>query len=124
MSGPERLVLVGVGGAEGLALTIALGSAAPACGGVLVCGRTLPQFSSLVAPHYTRPVRVRLVLATDDPYPVAAVMSDFLRDVRAHGLDAKGIVISDSLDRAPHSPAMVRMGASYLAELVAFGLAT
>jgi hypothetical protein len=91
---------------------------------VLICGRTLPQFSSLATTHYAQPAKLRLVLATDDPLPVAAAMSDFLQEVRARGLDAKGIVISDSPEQAPHSPAMVRMGASYLAELVAFGLAT
>ena len=123
------LGLAGVGGGEETALQLVFGQTALKCAGVVVCGDDLPplQFSE------QRPVvaraKLRLVWTADDPLLCAQALGDLLRLLRASGLDAQGTVLPRQ-DCPPREPGgrpvpplpLMRLGGSYLAELVAVAL--
>jgi hypothetical protein len=123
-----RLVMAGVYGAEGTALQLAFGEGALGCAGVLACGGALPLLEPLGAPARSR-TRLRLVWEADNPLSYAAALGGLLHRFRAAGLDAQGAVLGREggppagsyTGRGP-SPALVRLGGAYLAELVAVAL--
>lgn len=126
---PSRLVLAGVGGAQGTALRLAFGKAALGCAGVLACGDPFLPLAALAGqPSPERP-KLRLVWTADDPLSRAAALGSLLRCLRAAGLDAQGAVLPRPdrpfLDAGAGAfPPLVRRGGAYLAELVAVALST
>ncbi len=125
---PSRLVLAGVGGAQGTALRLAFEQAALGCAGVLACGGVLPLAALAGRPSPGRP-KLRLVWTADDPLFGAAALGGLLRCLRAAGLDAQGAVLPGAASPAVEAgdgPApglpLVRLAGAYLAELVAVAL--
>jgi len=126
----SRLVLVGVCGAEGAALRLASGRAAPTCAGVLVCGGAPSLPLPPEAERVGRGARLRVTWEARDPLSSAAAPGDALRRLRAAGVDAQGAVLEGEVGARGGvtgadpalSPALVRLGAAYLAELVAVAL--
>jgi hypothetical protein len=124
-----RLVLAGVYGAEGMSLQLAFGEGALGCAGVLACGDALSPLEPLAGAPARCGTRLRLVGETGNPLSCAAALGGLLRRFRAAGLDAQGAVLGreggppegDCTGRGP-SPALVRLGGAYLAELVAVAL--
>lgn len=126
-----RMVLAGFGGAAGMTLQLAVGQGASgrgplACAGVLACGDVLPPLALLARRSVTQ-ARLRLIWAADDPLFCAAALGDLLRCCRAAGVDAQGAVLArhggaSGGDHDGPAPALVRLGAAYLAELVATAL--
>jgi hypothetical protein len=127
--GRQRLVLVGICGAEGIALQLAYSRSVPICGGILACGAILPPLTPLAASNGNHDVRLRLVWDVRDPLTAAAALGALLQWFRADGVDAQGTVLEqEGASSACHpdndvmSPAVTRMGGAYLAELVAIAL--
>ncbi len=124
-----RLVLAGIGGAGETALQLALGRDAMACSGVLACGDILPPLELLAGRAGGFGTRLRLVWTEDEPLFCAAALGDLLRCFRAAGVDAQGAVLArqdgrsrEARSSSDPSPALVRLGRAYLAELVAVAL--
>lgn len=118
----ERLVLAGVCGAEAAALQIAFARNAPTWAGVLICGSPLLPLKPLADVPVQRGTRLRLVWDVADPLVQAAALAELLRWFRAAGLDAQGSVLGRQEGSPSPSPALVRRGGAYLAELVAVAL--
>jgi hypothetical protein len=124
------LVLAGVCGAEATALQLGFDPTLPQCAGILVGGRVLPPLGPLAVEMVDRSVRLRLLWEVGDPMAWAAALGELLSWFRAAGLDAQGTVLeqadSEPMDErraaCDFSPALVRMGRIYLAELVAVAL--
>lgn len=126
-----RMVLAGIGGAAGMTLQLAVGQGATgrgplACAGVLACGDVLPPLA-LLARRSAVQTQLRLVWTGDDPLFCAAALGDLLRCCRDTGVDAQGAVLArhggaSGGDHGGPAPALVRLGAAYLAELVAMAL--
>lgn len=124
---PSRLVLAGVGGAQGTALQLAFGKAASGCAGVLACGDPFLPLAALAGQPLPGWPKLRLVWTADDPLSRAAALGSLLRCLRAAGLDAQGAVLprpDRSFLDAGALPPLVRRGGAYLAELVAVALNT
>jgi hypothetical protein len=131
--GAANLVLAGVCGAGEIALQLAFGSNALACAGILACGDMLLPLAPLARNPAASGTRLRLIWEADDPLLCAAALGGLLRCFRTTGLDAQGSVlgpetrassdVQDSVDAGcDPSPALVRLGRAYLAELVAVAL--
>lgn len=119
---PERLVLVGAYGTEMTALQLALGPDAPAWAGALVCGTNLPQLAPCAPASPHRTTRLRLIWEATDPLLCADALGETLRRLRGAGLDAQGSVLGwNERDERP-TPALLRLGGAYLAELIATAL--
>ncbi len=126
---PSRLVLAGVGGAQGTALRLAFEQAALGCAGVLACGGIVLPLAALGRHSSPGKPKLRLVWTADDPLSSAAALGGLLRCLRAAGLDAQGAVLPGALSPAveagggpaPSLP-LVRLAGAYLAELVAVAL--
>jgi hypothetical protein len=138
------LILAGICGAEAAALQLAFDRSLPQCTGVLIGGRVLPPLGPLATRMADRAVRLRLLWQVDDPTAWAAPMGELLSWFRAAGLDAQGAVLEPSFQQpegltgmragsespimeecavgSSPSPALVRMGRIYLAELVALAM--
>ncbi len=119
----ESLVLAGVCGAEGTALQIAFARDAPSWAGVLTCGSVLVPLKPLADAPARRTTRLRLVWEVADPLCHAPALAELLRWFRAASLDAQGSVLERPEGTDGLSPALVRLGGAYLAELVAVALA-
>jgi hypothetical protein len=130
----RKVVLVGTRGTEALALALAYGSPRPLCGGLLICGSTLPMSTAPEVGSRHKTIKCRLVCNLGE-----AVSDDFLeqllRRLRAAGVDAQGAILESMLDLSPaslqnpltlsdYSASVIRMGGGYLAELVATALAS
>jgi hypothetical protein len=126
---PERVALVGVCGAEDVALQLALRRDALAWAGLLLCGSALPPLTPLADISLHRGTRLRLIWQASDPLLHAVALGELLRWIRVAGLDAQGCVLEQGtsvpdgagVGCAP-SPALVRLGGAYLAELIATAL--
>jgi hypothetical protein len=124
------LVLAGICGAEAAALRLGFDRTLPQCIGILVGGRILPPLGPLAAGMADRSVRLRLLWEVSDSMAWAAALGELLSWFRAAGLDAQGTVLERAAsvpmdERAAacsFSPALVRMGRVYLAELVAVAM--
>ena len=128
-----HLVLAGVCGAGEIALQLAFGPNALACAGILACGNMVLPLAPLARNAATSGTRLRLIWEADDPLLCAAALGGLLRCFRETGLAAQGSVLGpetrassdvhDSVDAGcDPSPALVRLGRAYLAELVAVAL--
>jgi hypothetical protein len=120
------LVLAGVCGAEDAALRLGFDRRLPQCAGVLAAGRVVPPLGPLAVRPGGRAVRIRLIWEVSDATNWAVALGELLCWFRAGGLDAQGAVlepVSDTqADECRLSPALVRMGRVYLAELVAIAM--
>jgi hypothetical protein len=57
----RSIILVGLRGTEALALALAFSTPSPICGGLLICGGTLPDPAPRLELDRTRPMQCRLV---------------------------------------------------------------
>jgi hypothetical protein len=124
------LVLAGICGAEATALQLGFDRTLPSCAGVLIGGRMLPPLRPLAEGMADRTARLRLIWEVNDLMAWAAALGELLSWFRAAGLDAQGAILEQEDDVATGkcragsslSPAMIRMGRIYLAELVAVAM--
>jgi hypothetical protein len=124
--GKRPLVLVGICGAEDAALRLGFDRRLPQCAGVLVAGRVLPPLGPLAVQMPGRTVRIRLIWEASDATNWASALGELLCWYHAAGLDAQGAVLeragSTPVEECGLSPALIRMGRLYLAELVAIAM--
>jgi hypothetical protein len=121
------LVLAGVCGAEDAALRLGFDRRLPQCAGVLAAGRVVPPLGPLAVRPAGRMLRIRLIWEVNEATNWAVALGELLSWYRAAGLDAQGGVLepvsNTQADACGFSPALVRMGRVYLAELVAIAMA-
>jgi hypothetical protein len=120
------LVLAGVCGAENTALRLGFDRRLPQCAGVLVASRVMPPLGPLAVQMPGQAGRLRLIWEVSDATNWAVALGELLSWYRTAGLDAQGAVLepvgNTSTDECGFSPALVRMGRIYLAELVAIAM--
>jgi hypothetical protein len=120
------LVLVGVCGAENTALRLGFDRTLPQCAGVLIAGRVMPPLGPLAVQMPGQVGRLRLIWEVSDATNWAVALGELLSWYRAAGLDAQGAVLepvgNTQADECGFSPALIRMGRIYLAELVAIAM--
>lgn len=98
------------------------------CAGVLALGDGLPPLAVLGGQAVEGRPKLRLVWTVDEPLFCAAALGGLLRCLRAAGIDAQGAVVARPDPAARRmgvntlSPALVRLGGAYLAELIAVAL--
>jgi phospholipase/carboxylesterase len=109
---PGRLVLAGFGQGAIVALHLALVRAPFECAGILACSAT--PLPSIVVPPRARGVKVRLIRARQLGMPPEQSLGGMIRALMAQGIDVRGSLLESG---APHEA--IRLGASYLSELVA-----
>ncbi|MDB5364146.1 MAG: phospholipase/Carboxylesterase [Rhodospirillales bacterium] len=109
---PGRLVLAGFGQGAVVALHLALVRAQLDCAGILACSAT--PLPSIDVPPRARGVKVRLIRARQVGMPPEHSLGGMIRELMAQGVDARGSLLESG---APHEA--IRLGASYLSELVA-----
>jgi hypothetical protein len=130
----RRVILVGLRGTEALALALAFGTLSPICGGLLICGGTLPNPAPTVELDRTRQMHCRLVFDGDDETGDTGPLDELLQGLRSAGVNLRGAFFNTKPEQSPdalralsemggYAPAVLRMGGSYLAELVAIALA-
>jgi hypothetical protein len=121
----RALILVGVCGAEDAALRLGFDRRLPRCAGVLAVGRVMPPLGPLAVQMPDQVGRQR-IWEVSDATNWAVALGELLSWYRAAGLDAQGGVLepvdNTQADACGFSPALVRMGRVYLAELVAIAM--
>ena len=132
---PRHTILVGIQGSEALALDLAFSSPVPLCGGLLICGGTVPDPEPISRPGSTLRPSCRLVFGEDDETAQLDPLRGLLRQLRLAGVNVRAALFNTNLDLssaapggrpeiAGYMPSVVRMGGTYLAELVATALAS
>jgi hypothetical protein len=130
----RSIILVGLRGTEALALALAFGAPSPICAALLIVGGTLPDPAPNLRLVRTRRVHCRLVLDGDDERRHPEQLDDLLHGLQSAGVNIRGAVFNTKPEQSTdplralsemsgYAPAVMRMGGSYLAELVAIALA-
>lgn len=132
---PNQAVLVGFGGAAALAFTHALAQDKPGFAGLLMCGTSLAGASPPQEARGARPLalpKLRLIWLVDDTLASARLLGERMRDLRRSLADVQGAVLlqspaEDSVEAGEAmggGSAIMRLGAAYLAELLAGALSS